>query len=230
MYILRQQHLASIVLLGACIMALPACVKQGTVKESYAPTKPEPVKLGPKFTGAIYQEGMVIGLFEDTTAHHVGDILTIRLQEKATASAHSSTKAEKAQNVEMPPPKIAGDKVTKDDKEILENQLKAGRDFKGSGESDQSHSFDGVITVTVAEVLPNRHLVVRGEKLIVLNQSDEFIRFSGIVRPQDIDQSNTVDSVKVANVRISYAGEGVLSSANSMGSLARFFQGPAYPY
>jgi flagellar L-ring protein FlgH len=172
----------------------------------------------------------VIGLFEDTTAHHVGDILTIRLQEKATAAAHSSTKAEKAQNVAMPPPKIAGDKVTKDDKEILENQLNAGRDFKGSGESDQSHSFEGMITVTVAEVLPNKHLVVRGEKLIVLNQSDEFIRFSGIVRPQDIDQANTVDSVKVANVRISYAGEGVLSSANSMGPLARFFQSPAYPY
>jgi flagellar L-ring protein precursor FlgH len=212
------------------VVLLSACVKRGTVKESFAPTKPEKPELGSKYTGSIYREGMVVGLFEDTTARHVGDILTIRLMEKASANAHSSTKAEKAQNVQLPPPKIAGDKVTKDDKEILDNQVKAGRDFKGSGESDQSHSFDGVITVTVAEVLPNRYLVVRGEKLIVLNQSDEFIRFSGIVRPQDIDQTNSVESMKVANVRISYAGEGVLSSANSMGPLARFFQGPAYPY
>lgn len=213
-------------------MALTGCVKQGTVKkaENFEPAKPEPVKLGRKFTGAIYQEGMVIGFYEDTTAHHVGDILTIRLSEKASASATASTKAEKGQKVDLPPPKVAGDKVTADDKEVLDNQVNAGRDFKGSGSSDQSHSFDGMITVSVAEVLPNRHLVVRGEKLIVLNQADEFIRFSGIVRPQDIDQTNTVDSNKIANVRISYAGQGVISSANSMGPLARFFQSPGYPY
>lgn len=230
MLIVNKNCIAKLLVLSVCALALPACVKKGVVKENFAPAKPAPARLGPKFTGAIYQEGMVIGLYEDTTAHHVGDILTIRLAEKATASAHSSTKAEKAQNVAMPPPKIAGDKVTKDDKEILNNEVNAGRDFKGSGESDQTHSFEGIITVTVAEVLPNRYLVVRGEKLIVLNQSDEFIRFSGIVRPQDIDQANSVESAKVANVRISYAGEGVLSSANSMGPLARFFQSPAYPY
>ncbi|MBI3560095.1 MAG: flagellar basal body L-ring protein FlgH [Gammaproteobacteria bacterium] len=220
----------NVYLLSTVLCIITGCVKQGVVKESFEPAKPEPIKLGHKFTGAIYQEGMNVGFYEDTTAHYVGDILTIRLLEKATATAHSSTKAEKAQNIEMPPPKLAGDAVKKDDKEVLNNQVNAGRDFKGSGASDQSHSFDGMITVTVAEVLPNKHLVVRGEKLIVLNQSDEFIRFSGIVRPQDIDQSNSVDSNKIANVRISYAGEGVLSSANSMGPLARFFQGNAYPY
>jgi len=212
------------------LLVLSGCVKQGTTKDTFEPAKPQQTKLAYKFNGAIYQEGMVVGLYEDTTARHVGDVLTIKLSEHATAVAHSSTKAEKEQKVEMPPPKIAGDKVTKDDKEILNNEVNAGRDFKGSGASDQAHSFDGTITVTVAEVLPNKHLVVRGEKLIVLNQADEYIRFSGIVRPQDIDQANTVESGKIGNVRISYAGQGVLGSANSMGPLARFFQSPAYPY
>ena len=84
--------------------------------------------------------------------------------------------------------------------------------------------------MSVVEVLPNRYLVVRGEKLITLNQSEEYIRFSGIVRPQDLTLDNSVESQKVANVHISYAGSGVLSKANSMGTLARFFQNPVYPY
>ncbi len=213
------------------LLVISGCVKKGATKDAtYEPAKPKQEKLAYKFNGAIYQEGMVIGLYEDTTARHVGDVLTIKLMERASAVAHSNTRVEKEQKVEMPPPKIAGDKVTKDDKEVLNNEVNAGRDFKGSGASDQAHSFDGNITVTVAEVLPNKHLVVRGEKLIVLNQADEYIRFSGIVRPQDIDQTNTVESTKIGNVRLSYAGQGVLGSANSMGPLARFFQSPAYPY
>ena len=212
------------------IVLISGCVKKGATKENFEPAKPVQAKLAYKFNGGIYQEGMIIGLYEDTTARHVGDVLTIKLTERASAVAHSNTRVEKGQKIELPSPTIAGDKVTKDGKEVLNNEVNAGRDFKGSGASDQAHSFDGSITVTVADVLPNKHLVVRGEKLIVLNQADEYIRFSGIVRPQDIDQTNTVESTKIGNVRLSYAGQGVLGSANSMGSLARFFQSPAYPY
>jgi flagellar L-ring protein precursor FlgH len=130
----------------------------------------------------------------------------------------------------MPPPTVAGDKVTSGGKEVLKNDVAANRDFKGSGDSDQSHSFEGKITVTVAQVLPNDYLVVKGEKLIALNQADEFIRFSGIVRVQDIRPDNTVRSTQVADVRLSYAGQGDLSSANKMGPLGRFFQSSVYPY
>ena len=130
----------------------------------------------------------------------------------------------------MPPPKVAGDKVTREGKEVLENKIEAGRNFSGEGSSDQNNSFSGTITVTVAEVLANDNLVVRGEKLIVLNQSDEFIRFSGIVRPQDIRPDNTVSSNRIADVRIAYAGQGALSAANTMGPLSRFFQSKTYPY
>ena len=164
------------------------------------------------------------------TARHVGDILTIVLVEETSATSSSETSSEKEQNVNMPPPKVAGDDVTSDGKQILENEVSANRDFKGSGDSDQSHSFEGRISVTVAEVLPNNYLVVRGEKLITLNQANDFIRFSGIVRVQDIRPDNTVRSSQVANVRLKYAGEGELSSANRMGPLGRFFQSPAYPY
>ena len=212
------------------LFSTSACVKRGTVKNKFAPSKPVVKEIAQKNNGAIYQQGMVVGLFEDTTARNVGDNITIELMESATALASSNTKTEKSQNVELPPPKLAGEPVTSEGQDVLNNEIEAGRDFRGGGESDQSHSFQGVITVTVADVLPNGYLVVRGEKLISLNQSEEFIQFSGIVRPQDIDLNNTVESRKVGNVRISYAGKGVLNQANEMGPLARFFQSSVYPF
>ena len=212
------------------LLSLTGCVKRGTVRNEFDPPKQTPPQDVVIRNGAIYQDGMTVALFEDTTAHRVGDILTIHLVEKASAKSNSTTKAEKKQNVDMPPPKIAGGDVTHNNQKVLETKVKAGRDFSGNGNSDQSHEFSAMITVSVSGVLPNQYLVVRGEKLIVLNQSEEFIRFSGIVRPQDIDKDNTVESGKVADVKISYAGTGVISSTNTMGPLAKFFQSPAYPY
>ncbi len=213
------------------LASLTGCVAaKKRSKNKFAPPEQEVKEVVKSHNGAIYQRGMPINLFEDTTAKHIGDIITIRLVEAASALSSADTKAEKKQNVEMPPPKVAGSEVTKDEQQVLENEVSAERDFKGGGESNQAHNFQAVIAVSVVDVLPNRYLVVRGEKLIRLNQSEEYIRFSGIIRPQDIDLNNTVESQKVANVRIDYSGNGILSTANKMGTLAKFFQSEAYPY
>ena len=223
--------LSVILLILFFVLSLNGCVvKRGMVKNKYAPPKQEVKEIVPEYNGAIYQSGMAVNLFEDTTAKRVGDILTINLVEAASALSSSDTKASKEQNVEMPPPKVAGGDVTHNNKQVLENQVKAGREFTGSGESNQAHNFQAVMAVSVVAVLPNKYLVVRGEKLIALNQSEDFMRFEGIIRPQDIKLDNTVESQKVANVKISYAGMGEMSSSNKMGPLAKFFQSPAYPY
>jgi flagellar L-ring protein precursor FlgH len=211
-------------------MALSACVKKGTVVNEYAPPVVAKQEIVPKYNGAIYQEGMPVNMFYDTTARGIGDIITVKLVETATALSSSDTVAAKEQTVEMDAPTIAGGDVTQDGKKVLENNLEAARDFRGSGESNQSHNFQAVIAVSVVDVLPNNYLVVRGEKLITLNQSEDYIRFSGIVRPQDIGTDNSVESQKIANVQVSYSGSGPLTSANEMGPLAKFFNSQAYPY
>ncbi|MFO7602542.1 MAG: flagellar basal body L-ring protein FlgH [Gammaproteobacteria bacterium] len=214
------------------LLANTGCVKPKDVRSqpAFAPTKPEVVQFKPKHNGAIYQEGMLIGLFDDIRPQRIGDILTIVLEETTSATVSSNTSAKKENSVDMPPPTVAGDKVTREGKEVLQNKIDAGRDFSGEGSSSQSNNLSGTITVTVAEVLANRNLVVRGEKLIVLNQSDEFVRFSGIVRPTDIRPDNTISSSRIADVRIAYAGQGALAAANTMGPLSRFFQSTTYPY
>ena len=77
--------------------------------------------------------------------------------------------------------------------------------------------------MTVAEVYPNGNLLVRGEKWLTLNQGEEFVQISGIVRPVDIAPDNSVPSFKVADARITYSGTGTLADSNRPGLLARFF-------
>lgn len=222
-----------IVFLISLLIFLSGCIKPLNVKRAgsdFKPVKQRVSNIRRKDNGSIYQQGMRVGLFEDITARYVGDVLTIILLENTNASATSNTNSSKDNKVELPGPTLAGQQVTKDGVEILTNKFNGEREFSGQGTSAMNSSFNGKISVTVAEVLANRNLVVRGEKMMMLNQSDEFVRFIGIVRPQDIEQDNTIKSTRVANVHMAYGGQGDLSQANKMGPLGRFFQSQVWPY
>lgn len=65
---------------------------------------------------------------------------------------------------------------------------------------------------------------------MTLNRGDEFIRVSGLVRPDDIGPDNTVVSTKIANAHISYSGEGEFADSQKMGWLTQFFNGPIWPF
>lgn len=107
--------------------------------------------------------------------------------------------------------------------------MDASRDFNGSATSQQQNSLRGEITVSVHSVQPNGILEIRGEKWLTLNQGDEYIRLSGLVRADDIQNDNSVSSQRIADARISYAGRGALSDANAAGWLTRLFNHPLFP-
>ena len=83
--------------------------------------------------------------------------------------------------------------------------------------------------MAVYKVLPNGVLAIRGEKWLTLNQGDEYMRVTGLVRADDIERDNSISSQRIANARISYAGRGALSDANAAGWLVRFFNHPLFP-
>lgn len=224
-------HFKNIMVVVIAMTILTGCLKiRKSDPNAFKPVKQIPVRIAFKDNGAIYQEGMLVGLFSDTTARYVGDILLIDLVESTNSSATSNTNSSKDNKVDLPGPTLAGKRVTKNGTEILENNFSGERQFSGQGTSAMNSSFSGKISVTVTKVLLNRNLVVQGEKLMLLNRSDEYIRFIGIVRPQDISQDNTVKSIRVANVHLAYSGKGDLAAANKLGTLGRFFQSQAWPY
>ena len=219
---------ASLALVAAAAL-LSACATTPQEKISFEPTYPRPEMLPPASDGAIFQAGSEITLFEDTKARRVGDMITVVLVEKTQASKTASTSTSKDQEMDMDNPVLLGaplsmrlpGKLPLGGRDLtLENSVNASRTFTGEGDSSQSNRLDGLITVTVADVLSNGYLLVRGE----------YIRFSGIVRPADIGPDNAVLSTMVADAKISYAGKGGVADANSMGWMSRFFNSKWWPF
>ena len=72
-------------------------------------------------------------------------------------------------------------------------------------------------------VQPNGNLLVSGEKQMLINQGNEFVRFSGVVNPNTINSLNAVYSTQVADAKIEYSAKGYINEAQNMGWLQRFF-------
>ena len=177
----------------------------------------------PRTDGAIYQAGQEMALFADLKARRVGDVLTIILNESTNASKSAITKTTKSSATADTATTIFGKSITTKGVPILDTTLSGSNTFDGEGSSSQGNSLVGSLTVTVTDVQANGNLVVQGDKSLKLNQGEEFIRISGVIRPADIATNNTVTSDKLADARISYSGKGVIDSANRMGWLTRFF-------
>lgn len=211
------------ILMSACTMAPPK-------DPDFAPVAPASLQPPVPNNGSIYQSGYDIRLFEDNKAMRVGDVLTIKLQELTQARKADDLSAKKDLDVMLTAPFIAGFETSAITGNDLKTELAAKRDFDGQGKANQSNSLIGDISVTVVEVLPNGNLRVRGEKRVTLNQGDEYIRLSGIVRPVDIDSSNTISSDKVADATIMYTGNGAMADASKMGWFSRILYSPWFPF
>jgi flagellar L-ring protein precursor FlgH len=207
-----------------------ACSLSGRMTDEYSALLPEDPGPPPQANGAIYQAGYDIQLFENAVARRVGDIVTIRLVENTNASKSSSTSTAKATEATLGGPTIGGRPVTVNGVEVLSGGIANENSFDGSGSSQQSNRLTGDITVTVVRRFPNGNLLVRGEKWIGINQGREFVRLTGIIRPVDIEPTNSVPSTKVASALIEYGGRGSIADANAPGWLARFFNSPRLPF
>ncbi|MEI7611323.1 MAG: flagellar basal body L-ring protein FlgH [Betaproteobacteria bacterium] len=172
-------------------------------------------------TGSIYQAGVSRTLFEDRRARYVGDTMTIAIAEANTASSKSDTKASKASSISASVPTISG--LPGKSFQGMGLSGTGSSSLDGKGETAANNVFTGNIAVTVIEVLPNGNLLVSGEKQVAIGSNTEYIRLSGIVNPYFISSANTISSANVADARIEYKEAGVISEAQVMGWLARFF-------
>jgi flagellar L-ring protein precursor FlgH len=207
---------------------------------AYAPMLPVVMAPPPQQSGSIYQAGFGNAWFEDIRARRVGDMLTIKLAEKTNANKKAKTGIDKSSKTVMENPTVLGTTVQyntpgflpladrKDNS--LAFDLESETAFQGDSDSAQSNLLTGNITVTVIEVLSNGYLRVRGEKRIGINQGNEYIRLSGIVRPVDIDSSNTLLSTRLADPTMIYVGDGAVAESNAIGWLAGFFNSDMVPF
>ncbi|PVZ13742.1 MULTISPECIES: flagellar basal body L-ring protein FlgH [unclassified Pseudomonas] len=201
----------------------------------YAPVLPRTPLPAAANNGSIYQAGFDQNLYTDRKAFRVGDIITITLNEKMSASKSANSKVSKDSSNKMGLTALFGGAV-KGTNPISGNgaDLSVGysgaRSTDGDAKSAQANTLTGSITVTVADVLPNGIISVRGEKWLTLNTGEELVRIAGLIRADDIATDNTVSSTRVADARITYSGTGSFAEASQPGWLDRFFGSPYYPF
>ena len=207
--------LSVLVMLGACTTVPPTNVHQPMT------ARPQPRQETAAASGSIYQAGTSRTLFEDRRARYVGDTMTITIAETTSASTASNTKASRSGSISASVPTVSG----LPGKSLQGLELSASSDVShdGKGDAAAKNAFTGNITVTVIEVLANGNLLVSGEKQVSIGAGTEYIRLSGVVNPYFISTATTISSTNVADARIEYKESGVISEAQVMGWLARFF-------
>lgn len=219
-------------LLSLCLLIVGCAAQPVALPEPndprFAPVLTQSVAPLPQATGSIYSVRSAVDLYQ-RRAHRVGDVLTISLNEATSARKSSGTSISRENQLTVNDAAVLGNGFLGTGLNLASNASNA-LDFEGTGESDQSNQLTGSITVTVANVLPNGLLEVRGEKWLQLNRGNEFIRISGLVRKEDISPDNTILSTRVADVRIAYSGTGTLADTNEAGWLTQFFVGNLWPF
>jgi len=201
----------------------------------YAPVLPRTPLPAAANNGSIYQAGFEQNLYGDRKAFRVGDIITVTLNERTSASKSNNSKVGKSSNTSLGLTSLFGAGVnTNNPLGSGDLSLDAGysgtRATNGTAAAAQANSLTGSITVTVADVMPNGILSVRGEKWMTLNTGEELVRIAGMVRADDIATDNTVASTRVADARITYSGTGSFAEASQPGWLDRFFSSPLFPF
>ena len=96
--------------------------------------------------------------------------------------------------------------------------------FEGKGDTKREGSLQSQLSGVILEVLPNGVLRLEGSKIVAINDEEEVMVVSGLIRARDINASNQVESSRIANMRIDFYGRGVLADQNTPGWGARLFE------
>jgi len=207
---------------GACRMGPPRV----------PPPRPEaiPAPPPPPGNGSLWHpERSGNYAFVDVRAHFPGDLLTVLVSEQSigkkdattTATAETSIAANvqdffgiPASSVKILPKGFNPESIV---------QAKSSRSSKGDGETTRSGVLTASITVTVVGVDTAGNLRVQGDKIISVNNEEQYIVLSGVVRPEDIASDNSVQSSRLGDARIDYYGRGVVADKQNVPLVHRAF-------
>ena len=185
----------------------------------YAPIEPGQSASPISVTGSLFNSKTSHSLYSYIAPYAIGDSITVILKENASASKSASSTLESSNDYALDPITIPGGQMEINGK-VVQLELSKASGFDGSSGADQKHSLSARITVSVVDILNNGNLKVRGEKWLVINNGKEYMRFTGIVRPLDVSEDNTVQSAQVANTRIEFSGTGDHATVQKQGWLS----------
>ena len=164
------------------------------------------------------------GLFADRRAKNVNDIVTVNIVESSSATRKAATSTGRDTEINGGVSSLFGlEQAFQNHRFDPSNMLslEASKSFKGDGSTERSGNLTGTITAIVKEVYPNGVMRIEGRRVITVNNEDQYIIISGLVRRDDIAVNNTILSTKVAEAVIEYSGEGIIGREQSPGFLTQ---------
>ncbi len=152
--------------------------------------------------------------FNDQRANRVGDILTVNIDITDSATVSNSTQRSRSGSEAVSLASVFGLE------RVVENAV--GGDFDpgnaadfgsdsstaGNGAINRAESVELTVAAVVTQVLPNGNMVIAGRQEVRVNYEVRELLVSGVIRPEDISATNTIQHSQIAEARISYGGRG----------------------
>lgn len=226
---LQTQHtgLYRLLLVLAMFLFLGGCASNVQEVTNVEPLE-EPVVINPKpqSAGTLWN-GDEGNWLADVKARRVGDIVTVIIKEQAQASKQATTDTSRDSSISAGISTFFGLEETVADKTNINPSsmisASSGNEFKGEGKTTRSENLAATLTTQVVEVYPNGNLKIRGGKSVAVNNENQIIYLTGIVRPYDVTAANTIDSGSILNAQITYTGKGAISDKQKPGWMMRIF-------
>jgi flagellar L-ring protein precursor FlgH len=177
---------------------------------------------------SLWQDGQAQALVGDKRASHVGDLLSIIVQENSSTTKGTSTRTSRSTTIDanissfLYSPQASG--LLTHNGAMPALAVDAGSEFDGGGQINNSERILARISVRVIDVLPNRNLVVEGRRQTAFAGETQDIILRGIVRPEDISPANTVLSYNVADSSIRFLSNGAITDSARKGWFARLWE------
>lgn len=197
----------------------------------------QPGSSAPYYRGQMTQnpslwpdEGQRASLFRDFRAVQAMDLLTIVINEQNEGLKRANTiirgefdlLAGITEFFGLETSKWAANNVSLDPTALI--QAQTDTEFRGEGDTNRRGILTGRISAVVLEVLPNGVLRIEGTKIVTINNEEEIMVITGLVRPFDVTSQNEVQSGQIANMRVDFYGKGVVSDQQTPGWGARLFE------
>ncbi|HIJ78606.1 MAG: flagellar basal body L-ring protein FlgH [Desulfobulbaceae bacterium] len=225
---IRAKYLPASILL---LMSLNACVSANPQSGQALPERYSLPTAGPAQEatpeGSIYGGDNSLDLYADSRAKKIGDIIMVKIVETSSAKKEASTATTRESNVSGGISSLFGfetwlaDRNSRYTPSLTNLQAKLTNDFQGDGTTDRKSNVTATMSARVIDVSTDGNLVIRGYQEVKVNNETQHLILSGVIRPNDVSQDNSILSSYIADARIEYSGQGVISDKQQPGWLAR---------
>jgi flagellar L-ring protein FlgH len=192
-----------------------SAIDNPTTQPGYKPVHmpmptPQPASYSPN---SLWRNGSR-AFFKDQRAHQVGDILTVTVNLNDKAAIANETQRSRENKEDSGIDNFFGKTKVPIVNSAVPTRIFTGDSSSssdGKGSVNRSEALTTNVAAVVTQVLPNGNLVVEGKQEVRVNFEVRELVVAGIVRPEDIQSDNTIDSTKIAQARIAYGGRGQIT-------------------